>query len=441
MAKVQPSNREAEKAVLGCCIVNNILIDKCEGWIQVPEAFYYKKHEIIWKVLLEMHRNRQPIDTVTVVDVLINKNALEAVGGAYEIAGLVEIPSTANAEAYAKIVWEKHTQREVIKGAIMLETMSYNDHIKVQNALSAHKAKIIELEQLQPSQAQEISKIINETEESIKTRANMIKFGIKALDAPAGGMTRKEISILGGRPGHGKTTLVLNIVRALIHLGRKVILFNREMSNIEFMKKLITLESKYLDYGNVRKGELNPTEAKELPIVIEKIKQLYDKNLIMYDNIRDMPSAMREIRKHQPDVVIDDYIQLIKANKSLDRRFQIEEILMEYKWIAKEKNIACLLISQLSREIEKRMEPRPVMSDYAESGVIEQICENALFVFYGYNFDPDNEEYDELEIEIISAKARYGKPGTYKVGFNGARCCFYETRQAAFIDKPKSQEY
>ena len=109
--------------------------------------------------------------------------------------------------------------------------------------------------------------------------------------------------------------------------------------------------------------------------------------------------------------------------------------------IAKEKNIACLLVSQLSREIEKRIDPRPRMSDYAESGVIEQVCENALFVFYGYHFDPENEEYGEFKSEIISAKARYGKPGRFEVGFNGNRCRFYGTVQEAEIDKVGKERF
>ena len=441
MQKVQPSSKQAEEAVLGCCIVNPVLIDKCEGWIQDPEAFYYNKNKQIWILLNEMHKNKETVDTITVITRYKDKfPGVEDVG--YYITGIAgNMPTTANAQAYAKIVWEKFTQREVIKGAKELESMSYDDSTKVEIALQRHKSKIIELEQMQPSQAQDIKTILVDTEDSIKTRANMIKFGIKALDDPAGGMTRKEISILGGRPGHGKTTLVVNIIRALVHLGRKIILFNREMSNIEFMKKLITLESNYLDYGNVRKGELNPKEATELPTVIANIRKKYDEHLIMYDTVRDLPQAMREIRKHSPDVVIDDYIQLIRGNKSLERRFQIEEILMEYKWIAKEKNIACLLVSQLSRDIEKRFDPRPKMSDYAESGVIEQICENALFVFYGYNFDPENEAYGELKSEFISAKARYGKPGTYPVGFNGARCRFYATEKEALIDRPPTQIY
>ncbi|MBU2685665.1 MAG: hypothetical protein KKF27_20680, partial [Gammaproteobacteria bacterium] len=150
------------------------------------------------------------------------------------------------------------------------------------------------------------------------------------------------------------------------------------------------------------------------------------------------PSAMREIRRHRPDVVIDDYIQLIGMNDAglEGRRFEIEHIMNEYKWIAKELNLSALLVSQLSREIEKRfVDHSPKMSDYSEGGTIEQSAECCLLVLYPYNFD--HEEYVKFVSQIISAKTRYGTIGTYNVGFSGARCKFYRTKEEAQVDTRK----
>ena len=144
----------------------------------------------------------------------------------------------------------------------------------------------------------------------------------------------------------------------------------------------------------------------------------------MYAGVRTLDDSLREISKHKPDVVIDDYIQLIDVTKVKEgRRFEIEKIMQEYKWICKTENCSSILVSQLNREIEKRLDPRPRMSDYAESGVIEQTAESAMFVFYGHNFD--SEKYSPYKSEIIVSKSRYGKIGTHKVGFNGSRCKFY----------------
>ena len=110
--------------------------------------------------------------------------------------------------------------------------------------------------------------------------------------------------------------------------------------------------------------------------------------------------------------------------------------MQEYKWICKTENCSAILVSQLNREIEKRLDPRPRMSDYSESGVIEQTAESAMFVYYGYNFD--SERYNPYKSEIIVSKSRYGKIGTHKVGFNGNRCKFYINSDMAQKDSPKN---
>jgi len=208
-------------------------------------------------------------------------------------------------------------------------------------------------------------------------------------------------------------------------------LFNREMSNTEMLKKIIVMKSKSLSYFKVRKNECNNGEMKTIEKVVNQISNEY-KNLIMYDDIRTLDQSMREIYRYKPDVVIDDYIQLISVEGKKDRRFEIEDIMQEYKWMCKQIDCSALLLSQLNREIERRIDPKPRMSDYAESGVIEQTAETALFVFYGYNFDSDR--YDQYTSELISSKTRYGQTGSYTMGFNGDRCKYYNSADLARED-------
>jgi replicative DNA helicase len=241
-------------------------------------------------------------------------------------------------------------------------------------------------------------------------------------------MTRKEVTVVGGRPGHGKTTLMINMVRCLIESGVKVMLFNREMSNVEMMKKIVVMESDNLAYRDVRRGNLNEEATNKFLETSERIKEKY-KNLTMYDDIRTLDDAMIEISRNKPDVIFDDYIQLISMSDKIERRFQLERIMYEYKWICKEENCSAVLLSQLNRAIETRQDPRPRMSDFAESGVIEQTTELALFVWYPYNFD--DTQFSPYEASLIAAKTRYGKIGQYMMGFNGNRCRYYETPQKA----------
>ena len=437
--KVQPHSEEAEKALLGSVLLGGSeVFEKCKHWVRQSEAFYSDDNKKIWIAMHRLFRDKDGIDCVTVIDKFkrLNPNYDDSKGISYYITGLPdEVPSSSLVERYGKIVWEKYLRRAVSKSANKLySTILQDDHQSTQEIIGEHIRLLEEIKNIPLYELNDIEDIIEETRELVKSGDNIIKFGIPALDIPAGGMTRKELTVLGGRPGHGKTTLVVNIVRSLIERDNKVLVFNREMSNPEMIRKLIVMEGKKLSYSKVRKGDLNGT-TNEFNNAIEKIKSKYKKNLLMFDDVKTLDEAMLEISRHKPDVIIDDYIQLISMPDTNERRFQIEKIVQDYKWICKKENCSALLVSQLNRDIEKRYEPRPRLSDYSESGVIEQTAESALFVWYGYVFN--DEEYSPYKSEIISAKTRYGKVMTEEVGFNGDRCSFYKTEQEAREDTPK----
>ena len=420
--KVLPSSTQAEQAVLGCIIQGGEREHEIAmAWIRNDDAFYTIENKNIWKSMAELYKDGVEIDIIT----LTNKvKDMHGDSKAYYISGLTEsFTSKSNIENYAKIIWEKYIQRETAKSAEALLNASYEDYKEVGSILEKHSRLINELRQIQPSKIRDIGVLVDEMKMTVKEDSNLIPFNLGHLDTFAGGMTRKELTVLGGRPGHGKTTLVINIVKGLIEQGYRVMLFNREMSNTEMLKKMVVMESNSLKYGNIRRNDLSENNKGEFELISEKLKGEY-KELIMYDNVRTLDECLREIAKHKPDVVIDDYIQLIDVEGVREgRRFEIEKIMQEYKWICKQENCSAILVSQLNREIEKRLDPRPRMSDYAESGVIEQTAESAMFVFYGHNFD--SERYNPYKSEIIVAKSRYGKIGTHMIGFNGGRCKFY----------------
>ena len=430
-----PSSADAENSVLGCLLMDGEDgFDKALPWIRNDDAFYIDNNKKIWQAIKVLRQKKDPIDLITVSNELKENKETDI---AYYLSGLPDsIVTSANIENHAKIVWEKYVQREVRKTSYKMNGVSFDKYKKTMPLINKQLKWLEELRDLQPDRLNNLDAMVDEAVDYIKSGENVIKFGMYALDKPAGGMTRKEVTVLGGRPGHGKTTLMVNILKSLIEQGYKVMLFNREMSNTEMLRKLIVLESKSLLYGNIRRGEIEGLED-QIDKAEKTIKKKY-KNLIMYDDIRTLEDGIAEISKHKPDIVIDDYIQLITMDDNKDRRFQIEKIMQEYKWVAKKENCSALLLSQLNREIERRIDPYPRMSDYAESGVIEQTVENALFVFYGYNFDHEN--YDMYESEIISCKTRYGVVGGYKVGFAGNRCGFYATRDQAVKDLKSENE-
>ena len=436
--KEQPSNMEAEKALLGSVLLGGLdVYEKAKPWVTKSEAFYSTINKQLWKSIQSLYRDKQEIDIITVLDRFKRLNPNHEDGMSYYVTGLPEdVPTSANVEQYGKIIYEKYLRREILKSAYKLQTAVHeNQESEIEEILSTHTRLIEEIKNIKPSRLNDIETIVNHTKELVKSGNNIIKFGMPALDTAAGGMTRKEITVLGGRPGHGKTTLIVNIIRSLVEQNNKVMIFNREMSNPEMIRKLIVMESDNLSYTKIRKGDLNGS-TDLFNQATDRVSSKYKDKLLMFDDVRTLDEAMVEISRHKPDVIIDDYIQLITMSDKKERRHQIEEIVQDYKWICKKEDCSAILVSQLNREIEKRYEPRPRLSDYSESGVIEQTAECALFIWYGYVFD--DEEYSPYKSEIISAKVRYGRVGTTEIGFNGDRCSFYNNEADARQDTPQN---
>ena len=167
----------------------------------------------------------------------------------------------------------------------------------------------------------------------------------------------------------------------------------------------------------------------ELTRVKQAIVDKYSKDkFVMFDNLKDFSSGASEVKKFKPDVIIDDYIQLIRPDNPLEqRRLQLEKIVNDYKWLAKSTKACAILVSQLNRQIESRTTQRPMLSDLAESGSIEQVAENVWFVFYDYKINFAKSKVGANGIEIIGSKVRYGNSGSIKLGFDGDKVKMYNS--------------
>ena len=430
--KLPPRNEEAEEGVLSSILMGGWeCFDEANKIIQTEDAFYSYKNKYLWRAMSELRKREQQIELVTVLDETKKHKSNDIT--AYYITGLLDKsvgPSLVF--QYSKLVWEKYVQREVGQTAYRLYNASYESIETTRQILDDHGRYVDVLRALLPSRNGDITSIVKETVDKIKTGNNLISFNFEPLDKFAGGMTRGEITVLGGRPGHGKTTLVTNFVRKLVENGNKVLLFNREMSNVEMMRKIIVMETDGVTYDEVRQNEVSVNVLETLDEKIEKRISKKYKNFRMYDDIRSLDESLAEISKFKPDVVIDDYVQLISTNDRLERRFQLEKVMNDYKWICKKENCSSILVSQLNREIERRFDPKPKLSDFAESGVIEQTAEAALFVYYPYQYD--DEKYSPYSVSIIGAKSRYGLTGETTLGFNGNKCMFYDSEAQALLN-------
>ena len=429
---IMPSSQEAEDAILGAVIDSPGILDDVSAYLS-NSIFYYERSRVLYNILISMYKNGEAIDMITISGKLSEADRAKGVTS-YYIADLINNLGTAGmARRYAVQIYEKHLLREVISQTTEISQSAYKNNQDVYNVLDDAHFTIGQLINIRPGLTFSIEDALDETMENIFTSdKNIIKTGFGGIDDLSGGMTRGEITVIGGRPGHGKTTTMLNMIKACIDQGLKVIVFNREMTNVEMLKKLIVLESEKLSYLDVRLGYVNDLQKSgALEEAKDNIGKKYNADkFAMFDNMPSFEESAAQVKKFKPDVIFDDYIQLITPDKKItERRLQLEKLVNSYKWLAKKQSCACVLLSQLNRGLESRGDGKPKLSDLAESGAIEQVAENVLFVYYEHKVKMNQSKDGANVIELIGSKVRYGTSGSVKLGYDGDKVKMYNSQE------------
>ena len=419
-----------ENIVLGQAINQPSEIDSISQYIPNGDVFVQGRARRLWEIVESMYRNKNKIDLLTITSKLTTYDEEEGVDNLYivDVTTAAAYGSSVDDTTHAKLMYEKYLLRRVLSESKKIESLAKNNSGKVYEAIEEAHKHLGQILELKPDEYFSIDKELVSAINSITNKESLlVKTGYDRLDRLAGGLTKGEITIIGGRPGHGKTTFMINLLSRMIHSGLRKAFFSRELPNSELLKKLLTLESGKLSYGMVRKGIFEQTDLQELSYVKDKMQEWYSKdNFLLFDNIRDFATTASEIRKFKPDVVFDDYLQLISPHgKFQERRLQLEQLVNDYKWVVKENECALVLASQLNRAIETRHNPVPQLSDLAESGAIEQVAENVFFIYYPHKVKPDK-SLDNL-IEIRASKVRYGETGKCEFGYDGDKVMIYDS--------------
>ncbi len=429
---IPPSSQEAEDAILGAIIDTPSILDEVSAYLS-SNILYYERSKVLYSILIDMHKNGESIDMITISGKLSDADKSRGVTTYYIADLLNNLGASGMALRYAVQVYEKHLLREVISQTTEISQSAYKNNQDVYNILDDAHFTIGQLINIRPGLTFSIEDALNDTLENIiASDQNIIKTGFSGIDELSGGMTRGEITVIGGRPGHGKTTTMLNMVKACIDQGLKVIVFNREMTNVEMLKKLIVLESEKLSYLDVRLGYVGDLQKMgALEEAKNNIGKKYNADkFAMFDNMPSFEESAAQVKKFKPDVIFDDYIQLITPDKKIpERRLQLEKLVNSYKWLAKKQSCSCVLLSQLNRGLETRGDGRPKLSDLAESGAIEQVAENVLFVYYDHKVHMNKSKDGANVIELIGSKVRYGTSGSVKLGYDGDKVKMYNSQE------------
>lgn len=429
-----PHNFLAEKMILSCMIFNSEVIEIIQPNLTV-DTFYFKNHQELYQSLLKMDTSELSIDIVTLTIFLQDNGLLSKIGG---IKVLLDIgnqtPTFSYLNEYIRIVKEKFLKRCLIKFGYKIINSGYITNQSLENMLTKIEQELFDLtNQTRPTKITSTAQILNELflelkENFLNPALPGLPSGFSSLDELTQGFQKSDLIIIAGRPSMGKTALGLNIALNSIKLSKLPILFcSLEMSKEQILYRLLSTETG-IDQMKLRSGKLTQTNW----IKLNKIMRILAKLPFFIDDtsnlsIQEIRSKIKTVILEQSQIglVIIDYLQLMQSFdfKEGNRVQELSHITRSLKTLAKEFNIPIIALSQLSRNVDNRINQRPILSDLRESGSIEQDADLVLLLSRSkLNYSPNTSLQDQVTlpilIDLIIAKHRNGPIGTVKLKFN-----------------------
>ena len=434
--KVQPQAVPLEEAVLGALMLDKDAVIAVMD-ILTPDSFYSDAHQMIYRAILQLFGNSKPVDLLTVTEELKKNGDLESSGGAFYLVELTnKVASAANIEYHARIIAQKHIQRELIKVSTQIIRDAYEDTTDVFQLLDDAEQGLFAITERNLNRGYHkmsdlMGKALKQIEELYQKKDEAdgitgVPSGFASLDRVTSGWQPSDLIIVAARPGMGKTSFTLALARnAAIMYGRPVAFFSLEMANLQLVHRLISLESE-ISSTKLRNGQLEDYQWQQVNSTMEKLS---DVPIFIDDtpaiNIFELRAKCRRLKmQHDIQLVIIDYLQLMSGgdeNKRGNREQEISSISRALKSLAKELNVPVMALSQLSRAVEVRGgSKRPQLSDLRESGAIEQDADIVSFIYrpeyYGILEDEEGNVLKGVS-EIIIAKHRNGPLETVKLKF------------------------
>jgi len=422
-----PHSIEAEKACLGAILIDPSYSISEIADIITPDDFYSSRHQIIFKNILDLYNNNQPIDILTITEKLKDNNQLDICGGTSYIVSLTTlVPTSANIKYYAKIIKDKSQLRSLMDVANKIYQMALTDTDDVEATIDYAEHLIFSIaEKKKSGNLVDIKSLLEKTIDIIDSRIKNkgvytgIPSGFKDLDDITYGFHNSDLIIIAARPSMGKTSFALNIAANMaIKYKKSILIFSLEMSSEQLVQRILASEAR-VDSVKLRSGILQKSDWQNILRTVDSLSNakiwIEATPAISYTEMRAI--ARRLKAKNELDVIIVDYLQLIgnpQGQKFENRQTAVSEISRNLKIIARELNVPVIALSQLSREVEKRSDKEPVLSDLRESGAIEQDADLVAFIHRPGYYNKD--ENDRIA-EIIIAKHRNGPTGKVKLIF------------------------
>ncbi len=423
--RLPPQNLEAEQSVLGAILLDNASLAKAMEVLS-EEDFYRTAHRRVYMGMLDLSEHGEVIDQITLTEHLKTKGELEAVGGAAYLAELVQIiPTAANIRYHCKIVREKALLRNLISTSTEVIARGYEGAIQADDLLDFAERSVFSLAQGKLGRSfTPLGHIIKESLDLVdrlskrQERVTGIPTGFAKLDDLTAGLQGSDLVVIAGRPSMGKTSLALGIaLHAATKHHHRVGIFSLEMSKEQLVLRMLSSLAS-VDSHALRTGRLLKEDWWRLAEAAGKLEQapvfIDDTGALTVQQMRG--KARRLKAESGLDLLVVDYLQLMQGRSDAESRQQeISDISRSLKALAKELNVPVVALSQLSRAVENRKPPIPMLADLRESGAIEQDADVVIFIYRDEVYNSESEEKGMADIMV--KKHRNGPTGDVKLSF------------------------
>jgi len=373
-----PNNLFAEQAILNILFLNPILIQTIQENLK-PEVFYKESYKIIYQTIVDLFEKNYSISPINILASFEEKGILEKIGGIDEIGRILnQSQNIADLNFYLQILNETYLRRLIIKFGKEIVIAGFNTSENLEKILEEIETKIFSLNQKKLtekiySSTEIIDQVFSEIKIKIAKNENIgFQTSFKDLDTILQGFQKSDLIIIAGRPSMGKTALALNLGKNIVEkYNIPLIIFSLEMSRQQIMYRFLSTEAN-INSNRLKSGKMTHLEWKNLTNCMRKFSELpifIDDNPII--NLSEIRSKIKKIlgKNKTSGIIIIDYLQLMRISLKLENRAQeISYITRNLKILARELEIPILLLSQLSRNVESRVNKRPLLSDLRESG-------------------------------------------------------------------------
>jgi replicative DNA helicase len=435
LERVPPQSLEAEQATLGSMLMEREAIARVVDLLE-QDDFYSPQHQMLYRAMLDLFNDSEPVDLVTLQARLQNRGQLEQAGGTSYLLSLQEAaPTAAAVQHYARIVREKATLRGLLRaaGEIQHLVQSLADE-EVEVTVDRAEQEIFKVADRTITQAfTPIRDLLSETYDRIDEMQEThrpgtgLSTGYDDLDSLTSGLQASDLIVIAARPSMGKTALAVNIASHIAKTQNKTVaLFSLEMAKEQLALRLLCSEAR-VNQQNVRQGYLERGDMDRIAIAAS---ELYKAPMYLDDTptmtVLQIRGKARRLRAERGlDLIIVDYLQLVSGYGRFENRNQeISQVARALKALARELRVPVVALSQLSRAVEARGHPRrPLLSDLRESGSIEQEADVVAFIYRpAYYGDQELRaagylDSDRNVSEILVAKQRNGPTGTVRLSW------------------------